>query len=216
VIAAALAAALAVPACGAILAVTPHPIVSARRLELTRVYARTHYGIDSAALKAPQLIVIHDTEIGTLEGAFAAFAPDALPAARAEIAAGGEVNVGVHFVVDRDGKVYSLLPLDVMGRHTIGFNHVSIGIENVAKTPADLTDAQAAVDAALVSLLVQRVPSIRYLIGHHEYRYPGRPHDTLYKELDPSYAPTKKSDPGPDFMRRLRARLAAAGVRLLD
>ncbi len=214
-IAAALAAALAA-APSAALEIRAHPIVGPSRVELTRAYARAHYGLDSAELKAPSMIVIHDTEIGTLAETFSAFAPDVLPGARAEIAAGGEVNVGVHFVVDRDGTVYSLLPLDMMGRHAIGFNRVAIGIENVAETPADLTDAQVAADAELVADLLRRRPSIRYLIGHHEYVWKSRPHYRLYKELVSSYAPTVKSDPGPAFMTKLRARLRAAGVRLLD
>ena len=213
-IAAALAAALVASAPAAALEIKAHPIVDARRLALTRAYAKAHYGLDSAALKAPSLIVIHDTEIATLADTFKAFAPDVLPAARAELSGGGEVNVGVHFVVDRDGAVYSLLPLDVMGRHAIGYNHVSVGIENVAKDASALTDAQVAADAALVVDLVARLPTIRYLIGHHEYVVKGLPHDRLYKELVKSYAPTVKRDPGPDFMRKLRAELARRGVAL--
>ena len=215
-IAVVLAAALGLCGPAAALEIKAHPIDSPQRRTLMREYARVHYGVDSSTLTAPSMIVIHDTEIGTLKETFAAFAPDALPAGRAEIKAGGAVNVGVHFVVDRDGTVYSLLPLDAMGRHAIGFNHVALGIENVAKTPKDLTDAQLRADAELVSDLVGRLPSILYLVGHHEYVMKKRPHYRLFKELDASYAPTSKSDPGPEFMRRLRARLAASGARLLD
>jgi len=198
----------------AALEIKPHPILTERRLALTRAYAKAHYGLDDAALKDPKLIVIHDTEIATLAATFAAFAPDVLPSARAELKGGGEVNVGVHFVVDRDGTVYSLLPLDVIGRHAIGFNHAAIGVENVAKDASALTGAQVAADAELVADLVKRFPSIRCLIGHHEYQKRDLPHFKLYKELVRSYRPAFKSDPGPAFMRKLRADLARRGIVL--
>lgn len=44
-----------------------YPILSERRLELTRQYVKQHYGLGSAQLKDPQIIVIHATEIATLK-----------------------------------------------------------------------------------------------------------------------------------------------------
>ena len=34
-------------------------------------------------------------------------------------------------VTDTDGTIYRLMPEDRVGRHAIGLNHVSIGVENV-------------------------------------------------------------------------------------
>ncbi|NNN06316.1 MAG: N-acetylmuramoyl-L-alanine amidase [Elusimicrobia bacterium] len=160
------------------------------------------------------MIIIHDTAIATLAGSLAAFKPDLLPRERAYLRAFGDVNVGVHFLVDRDGTIYSLLPLDVIGRHAIGLNHVSIGIENVGKNEAALTHKQLESDVALVDDLVRRFPSLHYLIGHHEYVDRSLPHYRLYKELVSGYRPTKKTDPGPDFMKRLRAALEKKGLVL--
>ena len=127
----------------------------------------------------------------------------------------GDVNVGVHFVVDANGDVYSLLPLDVIGRHAIGFNHVSIGIENVGFSDK-LTKAQEEADVALVQDILKKRPAVEYLVGHHEYVEKTRAHYRLYKELVEKYEPTVKSDPGPAFMKALRGDLSERGVRLQD
>jgi hypothetical protein len=200
---------------GSALTVHPHPIVKRRRLELTRVYCRAHYGLDSWRLENPKIVVIHATEIATLAATLKTFEPDSIDPARKYLNGFGDVNVGVHFVVDRDGAIYSLLPLDVIGRHAIGLNHVSLGIENVGFS-GKLTPRQVEADANLVQELLKRRPSLAYLVGHHEYVDKARAHYVLYKELDPKYKPTEKSDPGPEFMKSLRAELAARGVRLKD
>jgi N-acetyl-anhydromuramyl-L-alanine amidase AmpD len=196
------------------IAIKAIPIVTPHRLELTRQYAREHYGIDSYELKDPQMIVVHFTETPTLKDTIDVFLPETISPARRELKDFGDVNVGVHFLVDRDGSIYSLLPTNVMGRHAIGFNYTSIGIENVAMTRKDLTTQQASADAALIEDLVHRFPSIRFLIGHHEYMNRNAPHFALFKEQVPDYRPTVKSDPDPEFMSDLRARLARVNLTL--
>jgi len=196
------------------IAIKAIPIVTPHRLELTREYAREHYGIDSYELKDPQMIVVHFTETHSLAEAVAVFRPETISSARRELKDFGNVNVGVHFLVDRDGSIYSLLPTNIMGRHVIGFNYTSIGIENVAMRPKDLTAQQAIADAALIEDLLHRFPSIRFLIGHHEYMNRDAPHFALFTEQDPGYHPTIKTDPGPEFMSDLRARLAKDNVTL--
>ena len=213
-VATACAALFAAAGAGA-LSIRPHPIVTERRLELTRRYCKTHYGIDSAQLKDPEIVVVHATEIATLVDTLKTFERETIDPGRGYLSEHGDVNVGVHFVVDRGGNVYSLLPLDVIGRHAIGFNHVSVGIENVGFS-GNLTDEQVDADAALIADLVKRLPTLKYVVGHHEYVDRKRPHYRLYRELDPKYAPTKKSDPGPAFMRALRENLSARGLRLAD
>ncbi|MCX5797643.1 MAG: peptidoglycan recognition family protein [Elusimicrobia bacterium] len=206
-------AALIFPGFAQALQVSTYTIVSERRLELTRSYCKQHYGLDSAELKSPQVVVIHATELATLAATLKTFKPDTIDPGRRYLRRFDRLNVGVHFVVDTNGDVYSLLPLDVIGRHAIGLNHVSVGIENVGFSER-LTPEQLESDAALVEDLVQRLPSLRYLIGHHEYADKSLPHYALYKELAPGYKPTEKSDPGPAFMKTLRERLAARGIQL--
>jgi N-acetyl-anhydromuramyl-L-alanine amidase AmpD len=197
------------------IAIHPHPILSEKRLELTRRYCKDHYGLESAELKEPRILVIHSTDIKTLKGSFAAFAPDTLSPSRKELSGHGDVNVGVHFLIDRNGDVYSLLPLNVIGRHAIGLNHVAIGIENVG-FPDQLTPEQLAADLALVEDLIKIAPSLTYLIGHYEYTDKSLPHFALFKDLDTKYRPTVKSDPGRKFMSALRKKLVSAGITLAD
>jgi N-acetyl-anhydromuramyl-L-alanine amidase AmpD len=196
-------------------AIHPHPIVTERRLELTRRYCKTHYGIDSSRLIDPQIVVVHATEIATLEATLKSFEPDTIDPGRGYLNEHGGVNVGVHFVVDRNGDIYSLLPLEVIGRHAIGLNHVSVGIENVGFSDK-LTKEQVDADAALIADLAKRLRSLKYVIGHHEYVDRKRPHYVLYRELDPKYAPTQKSDPGPAFMSSLRRELSRRGLGFMD
>jgi N-acetylmuramoyl-L-alanine amidase len=193
-----------------------YPIVTAKRLELTKEYCQEHYGLDSYELKNPQMIVIHDTEISTLKGSLNAFKAESLPDFRKELVGHGLVNVGIHFVVDQNGDVYRLLPTNVVGRHVIGFNHVALGIENVAGDENHLTAQQVVADVKLVEMLAKKFPTVQYLIGHYEYMHSELPHFKLFKELEKNYKPTIKSDPGEKFMHDLREGLKKDGVVLKD
>ncbi|URA10011.1 peptidoglycan recognition protein family protein [Thermospira aquatica] len=191
--------------------------VSEKRLSLTREYMKDHYSLDTYLLTNPQMIVIHYTVTRDLASTLAILAPDELSQkSRPELASFGKVNIGVHFLVDRDGTVYQFLPLWMAGRHTIGFNHVAFGIENIALSERYLTEAQLRANARLVKELVDAYPSIKYLIGHHEYMQTNLPHFQLYRENYPHYR-TEKFDPGVVFMRRLREMLKQEyGLELLD
>lgn len=191
--------------------------VSDYRLILTREYMKDHYGIDSYLLTNPQMIVIHYTVTPDLLSTLKILLPNELPArSRPELALYGRVNIGVHFLVDKDGSIYAFLPLWMAGRHTIGFNHTAIGIENIARNSQDLTEAQLEANAKLVKELVETFPSLQYLIGHHEYMKTNLAHFSLYKENYPHYR-TEKFDPGPHFMRRLRKILKERyNIHLLD
>lgn len=184
------------------------PIFDTERLLLTADYARHHYGEATTVLSNPQMIVVHFVTIPTLQKSLDFFRPPHIDhKIRRDIAGGGEVNVSAHYLVDRDGTLYQLAAEDILCRHIIGFNHTAIGIENVAVDADDLTAAQLEANAALIGRIVQRQPSIRYLLGHHEYRDRTLPHYQLYREVDPTYRFTDKVDPGPLFMTRLRALL---------
>ena len=184
------------------------PIFDAERLQLTAEYSQRHYGVANAVLSKPQMIVVHFTTIPTREKSLDFFRPPRLDhQIRRDIAGGGDVNVSAHYLVDRDGTLYQLAAEDILCRHIIGFNHSAIGIENIAVDADDLTQAQLEANAALISRIVQRQPSIRYLLGHHEYRDRSLPHYQLYREVDPTYRFTDKVDPGSVFMDQLRTLL---------
>jgi N-acetyl-anhydromuramyl-L-alanine amidase AmpD len=190
-------------------ALREYPVLKEKRMELLKEYARVHFGIESTELAEPKMIVVHFTAMSGLTDSLATFKPDVLPKGRTDIAGHGDVNVGIHYLIAKDGTVYRLQPENVIGRHTIGFNWCAIGIEMVAKNEKELTDAELSSCAELCAWIASRHPSIKYLIGHHEYMKKDLPHFALYLEKDLSYKPTDKIDPGDAFMKRLRQTLAA-------
>lgn len=200
---------------GSALAAEKRGIWNDEREALTREYFRVHAGEDTAELVDPELIVVHSTGTDSREASLRAFEPARL-GGRADIASGGGLNVGVHYLIDREGTIIALLPESKRGRHAIGFNHLSLGIELVASGEARISAAQRTACLELALDLAERYPSIRYLIGHHEYARPDLPHADLFRELDVSYRFTDKIDPGHAFMAWLRNALAERGRRFLD
>jgi len=174
------------------------------RKALTLAYMKEHYGINANDTTiTPRIVVIHHTATKTADEAFRAFDPERLPASRGDIAGASALNVSAHFLVDRDGTIYRLMPETEMARHVIGLNWCAIGIENVggAERTDDLTKAQLKADAELVFYLATKYPTIKYLIGHYEYRkFENSP---LWKEKNPAYR-TEKHDPSERFMKDLR------------
>jgi len=179
---------------------------SGEREALTVAYRRAHQ--DPAAADSriePHVIVLHYTGGSSWKATWRYFDRTRLERGREKLRKGGEVNVSAHFLVDRDGTIYQLLPETTMARHCIGLNHVAIGIENVgdgARWP--LTAAQVEANAALVRRLVGR-HAITHLIGHSESNAMRR--HRYWRELDASYR-NSKSDPGRGFLDKVRARVA--------
>jgi len=155
----------------------PIPYGATRRAEMA-TYAERHYGIDSWRLR-PRAIVEHVTVTTSFSSVYNTFASDRPDAELHELP--GDC---AHFVVDRDGTIYQLVPLNVMCRHTVGLNWAAIGIEHVG-----MSDAQVMGDAAQMrsSLALTIWLMARYgipladVIGHSESLT-----SPLHKEL---YAP---------------------------
>jgi beta-N-acetylhexosaminidase len=129
-------------------------------------YARRHYGLDTYRLAHPRVIVEHYTETPSFASTYAIFAPD-----RPDVELHELPGVCSHFVIDRDGTIYQLVPLTLMCRHTVGLNYTAIGIEHVG-----FTDQQILHDARQLhsSLALTRWLRCRFgisltnVIGHNE------------------------------------------------
>ena len=159
---------------------------------------------------APRMIVLHYTAGGSAAATKRYFDNLHMEKSRAALAAGGDVNVSAHFLVDRDGKIFRLVPETRMARHAIGVNHVAIGVENVGDEDRwKLTDAQVEANAALIRDLAARFP-IELVAGHHEVRM--LEGTEWFVERDPKYR-NKKGDPGDRFMTAVRAKIADLGLR---
>ena len=180
-------------------------IFTKKRKDLTKEYIKSHYGLDVKEITIePKVVVLHWTAVMDFEKSFKRLNAELLFSDRADIAKASALNVSAHFLVDRDGTIYQLMPDNWMARHVIGLNYSSIGVENVggeANSKEDLTQAQLDANIKLVNYLQAKYPSIKHIIGHHEYRnFENTP---LWLEKDDGYR-TKKSDPGEKFMRNVR------------
>ncbi|MCF2947818.1 N-acetylmuramoyl-L-alanine amidase [Paraglaciecola aquimarina] len=187
-------------------------IYNDKREQLSLEYLDTRYGIEAQKAQiTPKMVVVHWTSIPTLEDSFNAFNSPMLPSSRDKISSASQLNVSTHYLVDRDGTVYQLLPNTTFARHVIGLNHSAIGIENVGNgSSLPLTAEQLTANIALIKQLSQEFP-IDYVIGHYEYKnFVNHP---LWKEVNPNYL-TDKTDPGETFIKQIRASLTE--LRLKD
>jgi N-acetyl-anhydromuramyl-L-alanine amidase AmpD len=193
--------------CSTTKTIVEHPITfNEERKILTLEYLENRYGLEQDSPQIdPKMIVLHWTVIPTFQKSFEAFDPTTLPNWRPDIKNVSGLNVSSHFMVDRDGTIYQLLPETTMARHVIGLNHCAIGVENVGGTEdLPLTKAQIRSNIWLVRYLKEKY-DIDYLIGHYEYTlFENHP---LWLEKDAGYR-TKKTDPGPDFMKKIRKSVA--------
>lgn len=172
------------------------------RINLSLQYMQDRYGLErDSPIIDPKMIVLHWTAIPSLEDSFNAFKNSQLPRSRGAISGASKLNVSAHFLVDRDGTIYRLMPETLMARHTIGLNHTAIGIENVGGTEnTPLTNAQLESNIWLINYLSKKY-DIQYVIGHYEYTN-FEDHE-LWLEKDSGYR-TEKVDPGKDFMNAIR------------
>lgn len=177
----------------------------AERERLMLAYRRLHSDPAATDLTiTPRMIVLHYTGGHSAKGTHTYFSRTKIEAERATLRKGGEAAVVSHFLVDRDGTIFRLIPETRMGRHAIGVNHAAIGVENVGDGDRyPLTDAQVAANVALIRDLAARFP-IERVLGHHEVAtLRGTP---AYVELVRGYK-NEKGDPGPRFMAAVRAGL---------
>ena len=182
----------------------PIPFGAARRAE-TAAYAKRHYGLDTWRLK-PRAIVEHVTASPTFASAYATFAADVPDAELHELP-----GTCAHFVVDRDGTIYQLVPLGVMCRHTVGLNWAAIGIEHVGLSDAQVLDDPAELRASLALTLWlawrYRIPLVD-VIGHNESLS-----SPLHRERDPAWRCQTHADWKRSDMNVYRARLVALARR---
>ena len=182
-----------------------------KRQALTQLYIEQHCGAHCARADGgfpdtmePRVIVVHWTASATAKSAWNTFAQPTL-SGRTDLTSGGSLNVSAHYLVDRDGTIFELLPPTRIARHCIGLNHLSIGIENVGDgTKYPITEAQIESNVALIRGLVGEYP-ITHLIGHHEHNaMEGHPY---FQEQNPKYR-TTKIDPGNEIMSQIRMGLS--------
>ena len=181
----------------------PIPFPQKRKNE-TAAYAKRHYGIDSYRLKNPNVIVEHITVTSTFSAVFNTFAPDKPDVELHELP-----GLCSHFVIDRDGTIYQLVPLGIMCRHTVGLNYTAIGIEHVGSSDAQVMDnaKQLAASLRLTRWLrcTYEIP-VGDVIGHAESLS-----SPFHRERVAALRTQTHDDFGPAAMSSYRSRLRALG-----
>ncbi len=185
-----------------------------QRVAMTKQYIQQHYGKNVKDITIqPKIIVLHWTAEMNFQKSFMRLKPEKLLSDRKDIQKASQLNVSAHYLVDRDGTIYALMPDNYMARHVIGLNYSAIGIENVGgnnNKKEDLTQAQLRSNIALVQYLKKKYPDIEYLIGHYEYRNMEK--TNLWLERDKNYRTTKR-DPGKHFMFKVAAAVKSLGLK---
>ncbi|HEX6399132.1 MAG TPA: peptidoglycan recognition family protein [Actinomycetota bacterium] len=136
----------------------------ARRRRQMAAYSRRHYGTWGWKLDTPVAIVEHYTTGTTWQGAWNTFASNSAHL-------GEYPGTCTHFIVHTDGTIYQLASLRIRCRHTIGMNHLSVGIEHVGRSDAEVlrNGSQMRSSLRLTLWLVARFGvEIRNVIGHGE------------------------------------------------
>ncbi len=149
----------------------PHIVVKsipfgAKRRAETAAYARRHYGLDTWRLVHPQVIVEHYTAASTFGSTYSSFSSDTPDPELGELP-----GVCSHFLIDRDGTIYQLVPPSTICRHTVGLNWTAIGIEHVGTSDRQILDdpAQLSASLRLTAWLMSRYGiQLRNVIGHSE------------------------------------------------
>jgi N-acetylmuramoyl-L-alanine amidase len=143
----------------------PIPFGDARRTE-TAAYAQRHYGLHTWRLTTPRVIVEHVTATTSFSSAWNTFASDARDAELGE-----RPGTCAHFVIDRDGTIYQLVPVSTICRHTVGLNWTAIGIEHVGTSDAEVLRNPRQLRASLkltLWLMGRYRISLPNVIGHAE------------------------------------------------
>lgn len=143
----------------------PIPFGARRKAEMTR-YAERHYGLRTYRLLQPRVIVEHFTETSTFSAAYNTFAPDVPDSELHELP-----GTCAHYVIDRDGTIYQLVPLGIMCRHTVGLNWTAIGVEHVGFSDAQVLGDRRQLAASLRLTQWLRCHfqiRVRDVIGHNE------------------------------------------------
>jgi N-acetylmuramoyl-L-alanine amidase len=92
-------------------------------------YSQHHYHQHTWRLTDPKVVVLHHTSGATWQPAWWTFANNT--AYDSGTGQKEKPGVSAHFIIDKDGTIYQCLPLSVRGRHAVGMNWISIGIEFV-------------------------------------------------------------------------------------
>src|SRR3954466_16106598 len=173
-----------------------------RRKDEMAAYARRHYGTSSYRLTNPKVIVEHVAVAPSAAATRNAFVPDRPDPELHELP-----NVCSHFVVDRDGRVYQLVSVRIMCRHTVGLNWTAIGIEHAGFRDGDVLGNRRQLRASLrltAWLRCRYGIALKNVIGHNESLSSTYHHENVARLRSQTHGDMQHSSMR-TYRRRLRA-----------
>jgi N-acetylmuramoyl-L-alanine amidase len=120
-----------------------HIDMNAKRRGEMRAYSKRHYGHASARLK-PRVIVEHIAVARSARVVINTFAPDVPDQELGELP-----GLCSHYLITGRGRILELVNPKWRCRHTVGLNHVAIGIEHVGMKDEDVLDNPKRMKASL-------------------------------------------------------------------
>lgn len=172
-------------------------------------YFQRHYHDPSLKL-VPGAIVMHYTVTESLEDTLDIFI-------KGREYDDGDVglifgHLSVHYIIDKDGTIYQILPLDVKCRGAYGVNHIAISIEMVAMDEEALMNQSKTLESSfkLVRYLMLKfnIP-IEKVWGHYDVSE-GKSRIPEYTDYGDKRSPDSypegfmRSDPGKAYMEKLK------------
>jgi N-acetyl-anhydromuramyl-L-alanine amidase AmpD len=179
------------------------PYPKKRKREMA-AYSKRHYGRYKWRLRNPKVIVIHYAAAGSIGSIYNTFASD-----RPDVEFHELPNVCSHYAVAASGAAWKFVPPTIRCRHTVGLNHVAIGVEHVGFSDQDILNRPAQLNGSLhlVQWLRCRFGiSISNVIGHNESLS-----SPFYKELDPRFKGQTHGDWNHADMQTYRSDLSKLG-----
>ncbi len=167
-------------------------------------YSKRHYGTRAWRLTGPQVIVEHYTDGTSMQSAWNYFEANSRHL--------GELpGVCSHFIIDSDGTIYQVVPLNTRCRHAIGMNYTAIGIEDVGTSDKQILHDKAQLRASLrltLWLMDTYGIQLRNVIGHAEILT-----SPYHHELYPAWQCLTHSDWLHKDMNVYRKKLRALAVK---
>jgi len=174
-----------------------------------RDYFKRHYKNSNLRLE-PRMIILHYSRVPTFAKLWWTFFRGGKYFAGNQGKKFGHLST--HFVIDRDGSIYQLMPLDRKARGTYGVNHVAVSIEIIGRNEKELlaNKKQMKVAFALVKWLMRKFRIQSSGVRAHTEVARGKelvPEYTDYvdKKYPDRYPPNSRPrGPGKKYMFKLR------------
>ena len=152
---------------------------NSERKVLTAIYRKQYVGdcdyeklgVDKCIKITPKLIVLHMSANDSLDKSFKKLYSSFYNPRQNSImnnSHGDNLNNSVHFLIDKDGIIYNLMPETLMAKHAEGVNHLSIAIEAIGFFP---TKKQIESSSLLIEYLIKKYPTIKGVIAHKELEF---------------------------------------------